>query len=401
MSVAHATISRPCSSTRPAPANCARRVHAARVPVRAYSSQGLALPRKIESVNEVMKLWNDFKENNPISTQNHFYNREVPYLYGFGFRGLKSSEHQLIPSAFRRSTGRVDEQSFYYGFRLLVTEPQKNHRAIFDWLTLMQHYETPTRLLDWSESVLKGLYFAVEDPPEDKDFKTQNSDNKTKEKLNDGVVWVLNSYKLNKLTSLFSTETGIGVPDTLNAVIRAEMTTTMDIRVLFRKQNVLAVNAYDLPHADSLQVIFDRVLKSMPPLKDNPKLTHEGFIHRLHSPFALQSYQLNERIKLQNGFFTIFGGKASEPDKELDESAKKWALGKYKSLEELNDQLDPEDKFMVKLCVIPATSKKKIYNELFELGIHKATVYGDLPNISKYIVDLVNRFDSAMPPRKK
>ncbi len=41
--------------------------------------------------------------------------------------------------------------------------------------TIAQHYGVPTRLLDWSENPLVGLYFALED---------ENYDNK------DGVIWV-------------------------------------------------------------------------------------------------------------------------------------------------------------------------------------------------------------------
>lgn len=50
-------------------------------------------------------------------------------------------------------------------------------------MTLMQHYGLPTRLLDWSESPLVALYFALSG---DEDAKT------------DAAVWVLNPMKLNK-----------------------------------------------------------------------------------------------------------------------------------------------------------------------------------------------------------
>ena len=59
-------------------------------------------------------------------------------------------------------------------------------RVVFagiSWLTLMQHYGLPTRLLDWSESPLVALYFALSS---DEDAKA------------DAAVWVLNPMKLNK-----------------------------------------------------------------------------------------------------------------------------------------------------------------------------------------------------------
>lgn len=65
--------------------------------------------------------------------------------------------------------------------RLNPNAPQRYDRA--SWLTLMQHYGLPTRLLDWSESPLVALYFALSS---DKDAKT------------DAAVWVLNPMKLNK-----------------------------------------------------------------------------------------------------------------------------------------------------------------------------------------------------------
>lgn len=48
----------------------------------------------------------------------------------------------------------------------------------------MQHYGVPTRILDWSESLLVALYFAVEDPTLDD---------------RDGAIWALRPGMFNKV----------------------------------------------------------------------------------------------------------------------------------------------------------------------------------------------------------
>jgi hypothetical protein len=80
------------------------------------------------------------------------------------FRGHGRRHYQLTPGLYRTHVARYkyDEYSMVMTFASLSNpylhaRPQES----WEWYYLAQHYRLPTRLLDWTESLLTSAYFAI------------------------------------------------------------------------------------------------------------------------------------------------------------------------------------------------------------------------------------------------
>jgi hypothetical protein len=98
------------------------------------------------------------------------------------YRGQSKVDWPLVPSLGRGKKPSIDNEVYLIKrFRQNATLLVSNIAyAEWDWLLIMQHHGVKTRLLDWTENPLVGLYFAATENP-----KT------------DGALWAILPNDLN------------------------------------------------------------------------------------------------------------------------------------------------------------------------------------------------------------
>lgn len=121
----------------------------------------------------------------------HLNNDIKTYSGGIWYRGHAKSTWKLTPGYLRLSSPPSEHtllKKFRQNASFLLSDKPGNS---FDWFFLMQHYGVPTRLLDWTESPLAALYFAVADE---------------KHKKDNAALWLLFPSELNKNANIVAEE---------------------------------------------------------------------------------------------------------------------------------------------------------------------------------------------------
>lgn len=105
------------------------------------------------------------------------------------FRGCSDKRYTLVPSLGRRPYELQHERALVNAFKQNAIQfVSERPQSEWEWLFLARHHGVPTRLLDWTESALVGLYFAA-------------ATARTRAEV-DGALWVLFPTLLNRQANI-------------------------------------------------------------------------------------------------------------------------------------------------------------------------------------------------------
>lgn len=180
---------------------------------------------------------------------------ELDSLSDYWFRGVSNEQHRPQPGLVWRGCRDLEstlEHRFLVSYKSYMTERTNEPWELF---ALMQHHGLPTRLLDWSESALVALFFALSadiDSPES------------------GMVWVMHPYEFNK---------------NVHGLDKVFCPSEMNNLNVLSGEELINLNSY-LP----------------------PNLLPESIENKLPDyPLAINASQYMKRISSQKGCFTVHG----------------------------------------------------------------------------------------------
>jgi hypothetical protein len=297
------------------------------------------------------------------------------------FRGDKDDEESLLPRIFKRSFNELIENDINQQFRmrapaLIQRTPQ--YERIDEWLFLMQHSNPfPTRLLDWTESALAALFFAINNCTTDK---------------RQPIVWVLNPYFLNFVCS-GRTNLPLSWNDGSNH---------------YNKNNRgLETNIQMVNHIDANKPEHDKVYE----LKKCPAnfcaAFGDGFFEE-YFPLALFPQHIHPRVTAQKGCFTIHGKKHQPIDRILEKNKSVFSnrLSYYidQIMEIEKDEKEKELLNQIKMKIATekinniilkrytiCSDKQLLKQMLFDLrtaGISQATLFPELDGLGKELATI-------------
>jgi hypothetical protein len=275
------------------------------------------------------------------------------------FRGdCVFSKSKLQPHVYKskyKPTGNADKSPEKFMLRKFQREaiarrdncPRDDQLAL--WMCLAQHWGLPTRLLDWTESILNAAYFAA---------NGRSGKNET-----DCVIWALSPALLNwhfvNNGPIFALNDDEDVGTLVHAAFEG-LSVTEAIDKRFPKGETPCKN-------EERRNFFDNNGMNA----DSPRGREAGAREKV--VLACNAPMIDTRMDMQQAAFTI-----------------------HVSGNDLADCGTKQESLFLMKFAIDSGSCLRIVEDLARVGVHRATIFPDLQNLAKDIADgwasRINRF---------
>jgi hypothetical protein len=312
--------------------------------------------------------------------------KELENSKNLWFRGQASIEQKdgswkLVPKLQRFVSVKKEKEYFIKESNLnndfqsrasIFLESKPDMDDFPSWLTLMQHYGFPTRLLDWSRSPLYALYFATSE-------RSENIDSK------DACIWLLNPGKLNEYAN----------PESMECSNCKNKETCEKKAEEIEKCKNPGTFLYHMGHNVVKQILW-------PAFRVTDYERTKNMEWKIYENKVIAAYatQRDSRVFNQQSVFTVHNSikTLEQIHNEIeanDEISKNEAIhnirknevmeknDKAKKIEEIEKDFEINNQKLLEKIIIPAKYKQEIFNDLYNSGITHSVVFPDLEHVAK------------------
>ncbi len=206
------------------------------------------------------------------------------------FRGENTDrkEKALSPSVYR--DGNLEKEEYFYReIQRFNDEEFISDKSTFDKLSRMQHYSVPTRMIDISEDLLSGLFFAF-DKKDKKDKKDEKDEN------NNSVIYVI---EINKEKTKYYDSDAVSVVSNMVRIPLKGKGIKSKEQIHKDANNHTGIT--DFNKCKSIKFLLHEIKEEKPQFENiiNPE--------HVFSIFCVKPKYTNRRIINQKGAFLLFG----------------------------------------------------------------------------------------------